>query len=106
MLQIPLTQTPAQSLITILNEQNVELSVYQRYDRLYMDVTLDDTVIASGCLCQNGVSAIQHATDFSGALVFVDTLGDTAPQWDGLGEDGRYALMYLDPAEAAEYGLV
>ena len=106
MLEIPLQQLPAQSFITILDEQNVEISLYQRYDRLYMDVTLDETQIAAGCVCLNYVPVIQHETDFRGALIFADTLGDTAPQWDGLGENGRYVLFYLTQTEAEEYGFV
>jgi len=106
MLEISLQALPAQSFITILNEQNVEISLYQRFDRLYMDVTLDETLIAAGCVCLNYVSVIQHETDFRGALIFADTAGDTAPQWDGLGEGGRYVLFYLTEDEAEEYGFV
>lgn len=106
MVEIPLQQLPAQSLITILDDQNVGISLYQRYDRLYMDVSLDETTIAAGCVCLNGVPIIQNATDFTGVLMFFDTLGESAPRWDGLGEDGRYMLVYLNAAEAEEYALV
>ena len=47
---IPLQTLPAQSFITILEEQNVEIALYQRYNRLYADVTLDETPIATGCI--------------------------------------------------------
>ena len=101
MLTIPLQNLPAQSFITILDEQNVEISLYQRYDRLYMDVTLDETQIAAGCICLDAVSIIQHATPFAGALMFIDTLGDEPPQWDGLGGDApRWVLCYFDATEA------
>ena len=106
MLEIPLQQLPAQSFTVILDEQNVEISLYQRFDRLYMDVTLDESVIAAGCVCLNYIPVIQHETDFRGALVFADTLGDTAPQWDGLGDGGRYVLFYLTQDEAEDYGFV
>lgn len=106
MLEIPIQQLPAQSFITILDEQNVEISLYQRFNRLYMDVSLDENVIASGCVCLNYVSVIQHKTAFRGALIFADTLGDTAPQWDGLGDGGRYVLFYLTQDEAEDYGFI
>jgi hypothetical protein len=38
---------------------------------------------------------------FSGDLVFVDTLGDQDPTYDGLG--ARYALIYLRPSEVGAY---
>ena len=107
MLEIPLQTLPAQSFITILGEQNVEISVYQRFDRLYADISLDDSPIATGCICQNGVPVIQQTTPFAGALIFADTQGDAPPQWDGIGGDSpRWVLLYLTAAEAAEYGYV
>ena len=101
MLEIPLQTLPAQSFVTILGEQNVEISLYQRYNRLYMDVTLDETQIAAGCICLDAVSIIQHATPFSGVLIFIDTLGNEPPQWNGLGGDSpRWVLYYLTATEA------
>ena len=107
MLEIPLQTLPAQSFITILEEQNVEIALYQRYNRLYADVTLDETPIATGCICLNNTPIIQHATSFSGVLMFIDTLGNEPPQWDGLGGDSpRGVLVYLTAAEAVENGIV
>ena len=101
MLIIPLQTLPAQSFVTIHGEQKVEISLYQRYDRLYMDVTLDETQIAAGCICLDAVSIIQHATPFSGVLIFIDTLGNEPPQWNGLGGDSpRWVLYYLTATEA------
>ena len=101
MLEIPLQTLPAQSFITILEEQNVEIALYQRYNRLYADVTLDETPIATGCICLNNTPIIQHATSFSGVLMFIDTLGNEPPQWDGLGGDSpRWVLYYLTATEA------
>lgn len=101
MLIIPLQNLPAQSFVTILGEQNVEISLYQRYDRLYMDVTLDETQIAAGCICLDAQSIIQHSTPFSGVLMFIDTLGNEPPQWNGLGGDSpRWVLYYLTATEA------
>lgn len=107
MLEIPLQELPSQSLITILDEQNVGLSIYQRHDRLYLDLSLDESVIASGCVCLDAVPVIQQSTDFRGVLMFVDTLGNEPPQWDGIGgDDPRWVLVYLSEAEAAENALV
>lgn len=104
---IPLQTLPAQSFITILEEQNVEISLYQRYNRLYADVTLDETPIATGCICLNNAPIIQHTSDFSGVLAFVDTLGDEPPQWEGIGGDSpRWVLVYLTAAEVVENGIV
>ena len=60
MLEIPLQALPAQSFITILDEQNVEISLYQRFDRLYMDVTRDETLIAAGCGCEQFFILLIH----------------------------------------------
>lgn len=107
MIRIPLQTLPAQSFITILEAQNVEIALYQRYNRLYADVTLDETPIATGCICLNNAPIIQHTSDFSGVLAFVDTLGDEPPQWGGIGGDSpRWVLVYLTAAEAVENGIV
>lgn len=104
---IPLQDLPAQSLITILDGQNVGLSIYQRHDRLYLDLTLDESVIATGYVCLDAVPVIQQSTDFRGVLMFVDMLGNEPPQWDGIGgDDPRWILVYLTAAEAAENALV
>lgn len=104
---LPLADLPSQSFISILDNQNAGISLYQRHDRLYMDVSLDETVIAAGCVCLDAMPIVQQSTAFRGVLVFIDTLGNEPPQWDGIGgDDPRWVLVYLTDAEAAENALV
>ena len=101
MVEIPLQPIPAQEVQVILGGQNCTLSVYWRWGKLYADLLVDSEPIFAGCICQNLQWVNQSPSPvFSGGLIFVDSLGEDAPRWDGLGT--RWALLYLDAEEAAD----
>ena len=60
---------------------------------------MDSEPIFAGCICQNLQWVNQSPSPvFSGGLIFVDSLGEESPRWDGLGS--RWYLPYLDADEA------
>ena len=101
MVEIPLQAIPAQELQCILDNQNCTLRVYWRYWKLYMDLMVDSEPVFSGAVCQNLQWVNQSpSVEFSGGLMFVDSLGDESPVWDGLGS--RWSLLYFDADEAKD----
>ena len=102
MYEIPLISAPNQELLVALDEQDCALAVYQRGDRLFMDVAVGETVVRRGAICMPGTGIVQGAqTAFAGQLYMVDE--DAAPdkqrppRWTGLGT--RWRLYYLTEAD-------
>lgn len=101
-LQIPLQAVGAQVIKVVLSGQNCQINLYQKNEGLFCDVNADNVEIVSGALCQEATPIIsRNYTGFAGNLLFIDTLGNSAPNYSGL--DSRFALIYLD---ASEYGLI
>lgn len=101
MVIIPVNAEPNQRFSIVLDNQNCTFELYQRYDRLYATMYVDDVTIISGVICLDCVSLIQTATTaFSGFICFVDTLGNEPPQWEGLGD--RWQLVFFTAQEVAE----
>ena len=99
MTEIPLQPNPAQEVQVILGGQNCTLSVYWKWGKLYADLLVDSEPIFVGAICQNLQWVNQSPSPvFSGGLIFVDSLGEEAPRWDGLGS--RWSLLYFDADEA------
>lgn len=67
---------------------------------IYCDLSVDSTVVWAGVRCLDRVDIkSQPYIPFLGSLFFIDTHGDTDPEWQGLG--GRYALAYTPPDGSA-----
>lgn len=98
MLEIPLIAYPNRSLQVILDGQECGIALYQRGERLYMDMDVGATRVITGAVCLDAVSIIQRAQSvFAGSLIFVDTQGNEAPEWHGLGT--RWRLLYISAGE-------
>jgi len=97
--QIPLIAAPAQTQSISLSKQNCKLSVYQRGDALYCDLTVNGAPVLATKICRNRIRLMLGAEyrPFVGDLVFVDTQGDSQPHYTGL--DGRFVLLYLEATE-------
>lgn len=68
---------------------------------MYADLTVNGTVIQQGAIIQDAVSIVQVPTDaFSGTLAILDTLGNDAPRWSGLGERWRLCYWTEDEEDA------
>ena len=101
MVEIPLQPIPAQEVQVILDGQNCTLSVYWRWWKLYADLLVDSEPVFTSAMCQNLQRVNQSPSAlFSGVLMFVDSLGEEAPRWEGLGT--RWTLLYLDADEALD----
>lgn len=101
MMTIPLKTIPNQEFNIVIDDRECTIHLYQRDDHLYVDLAVGDSTVIAGEICQNlcGIATPMEAT-LPGVFVFVDTQGDTPPQWDGLGD--RYSLLYITEADAEE----
>lgn len=102
MLGIPLAAIPAQSLNVTLNGQACILKVYQKFWGLFIDVLVNNAVIIQGVLCENNNLIVRSLyLGFVGDLKFIDTQGNSNPDYTGLGPvfGSRFQLRYLFPNE-------
>lgn len=98
MVIIPLSSIPSQKLKVVLDDQDCEISVLTRGEHMYFDLTVDGVDIQHGAIIQNFVSIIQIPTrNFSGTLAMLDTRGNSAPMFSGLGD--RWQLCYWSDGE-------
>lgn len=95
---VPVQPNGNQSLTTTLNNQSVQLSIYQKLSGLYMDVFVNNEAIIVGVLCQNLNRIVRDLyLGFSGDFVWNDTQGTDDPFFSGLGT--RFHLIYLFPSD-------
>lgn len=95
---INLHNIPAQRFNIVLDGLNCTIKLYQRGQRLYMDLETTDKVVFSGAVCLH-VAMINQSPDpdFTGSLHFIDIKGRQAPQYDGL--NSRWYLVYFSEGE-------
>ena len=99
---IPLSAVPSQRLQVVLEDQDVELSILQRGNNVYANITVNGVVLRQGALCIDRVPILQPGTtNLSGNFVFVDLWGTSDPQWQEYGS--RFVLFYYTAAEAEEW---
>lgn len=95
---IPLTSVPSQTLSIVLAQQNCKISVYQLSTGLFLDLTLNGSLIVSAIACRDRVYLVrQPYLGFIGNLSFMDTQGLDDPDYTGLGS--RFVLMYLESSD-------
>jgi hypothetical protein len=100
-LVIPIQPVPAQTVLTVLSNQNCQINIYQRNKSLYVDLNSNGTDMCIGCLALNAVplDACNSYDGFQGNLYLIDTQGSEDPQYTGLG--ARWQLVYLTVDEVA-----
>lgn len=95
---IPLQATPNQTQTVPLAGQSCDLNVVQTSTGLYMDVFLNGELIVSSVICQDRNRIIRDLYfGFPGDFAFFDTIGNTDPDYTGLG--GRFQLVYIEASE-------
>lgn len=98
-LEIPLIAISNQQLNVTLNKQSCTINIYQRGERLYLDLSVGTSKIRTGCLCIPYAPIVTGDVSFSGQLYIVDTYSQPdeqqTPDYSGLGD--RYRLYYLTP---------
>lgn len=98
MVEVPLISYPSRSFQIILDEQDCSLKLYQKGRVLYLDLSVNASPVTAGNICLNKTSIILHSQRlFTGHLFFLDTVGDSHPQWDGLGS--RWVLLFANKNE-------
>lgn len=93
---IPLTALPSQVVSVQLGSQPCRLQIFQKATGLFIDVYVSDVAIVLGAACLNAVFIVRDIyLGFLGDLVFVDTQGDSDPDYTGLGN--RFSLLWVAP---------
>lgn len=90
---IPLIpNTPAQSLFVPIGGYGALVTLAQKATGLYADVSVAGVPLVSSVLCRDGAPIINAPyLGFPGDLAFIDTQGNSDPDWLGLAT--RYALV-------------
>ena len=101
---IPLTATPAQTLIVVLGNQLCQIDVYQKFFGLFINLSVAGVLVIGGVVCEN-LNRIVRSTylGFVGDLCFIDTQGSDDPDYVGLGD--RYVLAYLEEPDLSLIGV-
>jgi hypothetical protein len=95
---IQIQAVPAQMLQVTLSGQSVQISLYQKTTGLFCDVSVNNSVIVTGVICQNLNRIVRDVyRGFVGDLAFLDQQGTSDPTYDLLGT--RYLLLYLAPGD-------
>ena len=96
--RVPLQAVPSQIVLVNLNNQSVQIAVYQKPEGIFVDVNSNGVDIVIAVQALNGVPLIcRQYLGFIGNLIFADTQGMTDPTYEGMSE--RYALIYLSPED-------
>lgn len=92
---IPLQPVPSQTLAIVLNNQDCEISLYQKSTGLFFDLSSNGNVIVTARYCANGVKIVRRPdSGFVGDFMFVDIAGQNHnPDYLGMGES--FVLVYL-----------
>lgn len=92
---IPLQAVASQQLSVLLEQQDCQISVYQKSTGLFFDLFADGVEIISGVICQNLNLIVRSLyLGFNGDLVFMDNQnGNIDPDYTQIGS--RFSLVYL-----------
>jgi hypothetical protein len=98
MLEVPTRPVANQQLQVQLAGQACTIVVRQNLYGLFMDLTVNDSLVIAGVICQNLNRIVRDLYfGFIGDFVFVDTQGSSDPVYTGLGT--RWLLIYLEAAD-------
>lgn len=106
MIAIPLQPIPAQTFNISLAGQPCRITLYQKGDHFYLDLTVNGVVALQSRMVLNSAWIVRYGyLGLVGDLVMFDTQGtNDSPTYDGLGT--RYQLYYLTPDELAAGALL
>lgn len=98
MLVIPLNAVPAQRVSVTLALQPCSIKLYQKTTGLFIDLSVNDTLIIGGVICEDRNRIVRDSyLGFIGDLEFIDTQGLADPDYTGLGS--RFLLVYLETTD-------
>lgn len=91
--RIPLETVPNQRISVDLDDQDCVIELRTLGTRLYMNLSVGDEQVFAGHVCESFCDIAQFpSVKFTGLLVFIDTIGDEPPCWEGL--DSRWTLYF------------
>lgn len=95
---ISLVAMPSQTLNVQLGNQACRINIRQRRTGLFVDLYLQDTPIFLGVKALDRCKLVRDAyLDFTGDLFFVDTQGESDPDYTGLAD--RFIFLWDDGTE-------
>lgn len=96
---IPLKAIPSQKLNIVLGNQNCTITIYQRGEYLYCNLSVDNVTIRNGMICLVDTNLLAYPVNgFSGLLWFSDLTGmGGTPYYAQLGS--RYVMYYDEVPE-------
>ncbi len=98
MRQLEISPVASQTLSIVLAQQNCRVNLYQKTTGLYFDLFVDGAPITTCVIGRNGALLLNRGgSNFIGNFMFVDTMGELDPQWDGLGI--RFMLLYVEASD-------
>jgi hypothetical protein len=98
MLIVPTASIASQTVDVVVNNQIVQLAIYQKVFGVFMDVYVNNQLIIGGVLCLNVTRIVRSLyLGFSGDFIWYDTQGTSQPYYTGIGS--RYLLVYLSPSD-------
>lgn len=93
-IRIPLAAVPSQKLSVNLGGQSCQIAIYQKETGVFLDLARDNIAIVTGAICRDRVSVVREEyLTFAGLVGFVDTQGESDPDYTGFGT--RYQLAYI-----------
>lgn len=93
--EVPLSALPSQELSLVLGNQDVTVRVLTRGDYLYLDVLKENEPVILGQIIVTGQNLLPAGlADFIGNFQMIDSNGDSAPVYSGLGT--QFRLIYND----------
>lgn len=100
MLTIPIEDVFSQTVKARLGGQACTIEIYQKSDRVYCDLKVNNELIVGGVHCHDVNRIVRDPyLGFEGDLIFMDTEGWQDPVSPGLGT--RFLLIYLSADEIA-----
>ncbi|CNF26928.1 Uncharacterised protein [Yersinia nurmii] len=98
MMTVSIEPMKSQEFSVQLSGQQCNIRLIQRTSAIYMDLTVDGNPIMQGVPCYFGNRMVRYSyLGFKGDLLFLDSVGQNDPQWEGLGS--RFQLFYLEEAD-------
>lgn len=96
---IPLEAVNNQKFSIVLGGQNCDITVYERNERVFVDLSVDGAVVRQGMLAVAGNILPRNTSAFFGALMFVDILDgyEVFPRYAEF--DRRWQFVWLTEEE-------
>lgn len=92
---IPVSKNPFQTFRININNQNCTIELMQKRTGLFLSLAVDDTFLIRTVICENiNPLVLYKHIKFVGNLFFIDTEGNSDPDFKGLGD--RFVLVYTD----------